>query len=1194
MSAKEFKALINPNAVFSTNANSQRMRAMRLQKDVGISMTKPVAVTELVKYERHLNVQIVVISGDEGNAIIYKGFKPMKDKIYLYLKTQHYHSIVNIKGFFVNKTLCTQCLTVYKRGAKHSCKFVCRTCERSNCVYDEESHACPDCNLICRNAECFVAHKEPREYTVGAKRGEERLSLCETYYRCKKCTKILDITKRDLESHQCGEWFCTCCSEFVVGEHLCYYRIRKPKSTSGRFLFYDFETSQDTVMTCEKGYANRPKDDCGDCIEGQLCAACRKCRNCHRSYCGLQQHIPNYVVCHSACDFCKDEDFTPASECARCGDRCATCCTRDKDGFAKPPCANGKCGRRERVFKGINTTHNFCQWLIAPQHRDTVVIAHNAKAFDSHFILGYCVENGIFPDVVYSGSKIMTMTIGEGLGMRFIDSLNFLPMALKKLPQALSLKQGLTKGQFPHFFNKAENWNFKAQSHPAAHFYGPDDMSKADREEFLAWYAENKDKPFDFQTEILSYTRADVAILREACMKFRDLILDVTTFEDSRMPGVDPFAHATIASSAMQIIRQLMLHEEHDVTLLDGRKGRGVLKRGQWTFEGESIEEDQIAETKFVKSPIPQIPVKGYGKHANDSEKAAIWLEWTAHKSSRHIQHSRNGGEYCIPGTRYHVDGFHEPTKTVYEFLGCYFHGHTCIKDRNKMYDKRTNSSFQSIYQRTMLRLQQIRNKGYTTVVKWECEYDAMLRSSEEFARFAATCDTVRPLKIRDSFFGGRVSPVKLFYEAAEDERIRYLDVTSLYPFINLTGRYPTDHPQIIRDNIDPTLESYYGLAKVKILPPRGLYIPVLPVRCEGKLLFPLCNKCSKLQNSENCTCTPDERALVGTWTTPEISAAVASGYEIVKVYEVYHFAETSTDPSGPGNIFQGYLELFLKVKQESSGYPSWVQSEEDKDRYIQYYFENQGIKLDKNKIAYNASLRLISKIYANSAWGKFIQRCNMEKSMYVKSTADLATVRNDPTKRISDFHIINEEYMVLEYYDAESFEEQSTFTNEILGTFTTSLARLHLLKILQTTGRNTLYFDTDSVVFVEKVGQQTLHTGDLLGQLTDELPQGRFIKLFMSTGPKSYSYRLDNNVTTMKIKGITLNHKNSQVIDFDMMKSVVFDAIEKVRLPPSKQITRVKHRGIVYNRPQSKLFRKVFSKRVMIPGSYDSLPYGY
>ena len=219
----------------------------------------------------------------------------------------------------------------------------------------------------------------------------------------------------------------------------------------------------------------------------------------------------------------------------------------------------------------------------------------------------------------------------------------------------------------------------------------------------------------------------------------------------------------------------------------------------------------------------------------------------------------------------------------MFEFLGCRFHGHHCMKDRKKTYDPRTNSSLENLYQRTLVRLQEIRNKGYNTVVIWECDFDKMMGANQELQEFAKTCDTVKPLKIRDSFFGGRVSPVMLYYEAQQGERIRYVDVTSLYPFIMLWGSYPLNHPVIINnpEEIDHTLESYHGLVKLKILPPRGLYIPVLPVRCGWKLLFTLCGKCARNEAKRRCKCSDADRAITGTWTTVEVKEALRQGMKL-------------------------------------------------------------------------------------------------------------------------------------------------------------------------------------------------------------------------------------------------------------------------------------------------------------------------
>ena len=51
---------------------------------------------------------------------------------------------------------------------------------------------------------------------------------------------------------------------------------------------------------------------------------------------------------------------------------------------------------------------------------------------------------------------------------------------------------------------------------------------------------------------------------------------------------------------------------------------------------------------------------------------------------------------------------------------------------------------------------------------------------------------------------------------------------------------------------------------------------------------------------------------------------------------EVYGYQVTLYDPETvKGGLFAQYIDTFLKLKSEASGYPSWVQCLEDKDRYI-------------------------------------------------------------------------------------------------------------------------------------------------------------------------------------------------------------------------------------------------------------------
>lgn len=61
------------------------------------------------------------------------------------------------------------------------------------------------------------------------------------------------------------------------------------------------------------------------------------------------------------------------------------------------------------------------------------------------------------------------------------------------------------------------------------------------------------------------------------------------------------------------------------------------------------------------------------------------------------------------------------------------------------------------------------------------------------------------------------------------EAEIRYVIVTSLYTTVNKYDEYPIGHPTIITHPEEQDIALYFGLAKGDILPPRGLYHPVLP-----------------------------------------------------------------------------------------------------------------------------------------------------------------------------------------------------------------------------------------------------------------------------------------------------------------------------------------------------------------------------
>ena len=94
---------------------------------------------------------------------------------------------------------------------------------------------------------------------------------------------------------------------------------------------------------------------------------------------------------------------------------------------------------------------------------------------------------------------------------------------------------------------------------------------------------------------------------------------------------------------------------------------------------------------------------------------------------------------------------------------------------------------------------------------------------------------------------------------------------------------------------------------------------------------------------------------------------AIEKGYEVLEIHEVWHWEETTDE------LFKAYVDMYLKIKQEASGYPKHSVTDEQKQQYIDEYYEHEGIRLDPNKIEYNPGLRLLAKLALNSLWGTYI-----------------------------------------------------------------------------------------------------------------------------------------------------------------------------------------------------------------------------
>lgn len=528
---------------------------------------------------------------------------------------------------------------------------------------------------------------------------------------------------------------------------------------------------------------------------------------------------------------------------------------------------------------------------------------------------------------------------GNSGPLKFIDSLSFLPMALAAFSSTFGITE-LKKGFFPYLFNTPDRQDYYGEW-PALSFYDPEGMMNKKKKELETWHAEQVacDQPFDFRKELRDYCESDVLLLKAGCQAFQKQLENQANF--------NPMGKSVTIASACNLYWR-MHHLPQDLIAVEPLRGwRGAqvnqsLKALQWLYYQESL-----------------IPKQG--------------------ACAFRIKHVRNGGEQSVlTATDSHfVDGFDPQRRTVYELHGCLCHG--CKKyyphPRDTLKHNATpDRTLEEKYLAPTAKTTELLLAGYLVKEIWECEWDIMVRDDPSVRAFLNGFDLVAPLNRVTPFFGERTGAVALHAVAdpSKGEEIRYVDVTSLYPWVNKTCEYPVGHPKITTHPGHLNIEQYFGVALVDILPTSGLFHPVLPVRSGNKLTFPLCQACITeeqsiplMQRSSACIHNNTERTLRGT-CTPEIQESIRQGYQLQNIHEVWHFPPHQRKTG----LFKDHVNMWLKIKQESAGWPRWYNTEEQKQQYISDYHAQEEITLDYAKVAKNPGRKATAKLMLNSFWG--------------------------------------------------------------------------------------------------------------------------------------------------------------------------------------------------------------------------------
>lgn len=124
---------------------------------------------------------------------------------------------------------------------------------------------------------------------------------------------------------------------------------------------------------------------------------------------------------------------------------------------------------------------------------------------------------------------------------------------------------------------------------------------------------------------------------------------------------------------------------------------------------------------------IRRLATNEFKPDIRDRNMAAFpWMNWLIKTKGIQILHQQNhGSEISI--CKYPVDGCHKPINDgnkpkIYQFHGCFWHGHKCTVTKN-VKDEKWHETREVKYIRTIEISEYLKKKGFDLVEMWECQF---------------------------------------------------------------------------------------------------------------------------------------------------------------------------------------------------------------------------------------------------------------------------------------------------------------------------------------------------------------------------------------------------------------------------------------------------------------------------------------
>ncbi len=827
--------------------------------------------------------------------------------------------------------------------------------------------SCPDCQCRCLTEECFRNHKP----------------ICRQRSKCDECGIV--YKRRKERPHRCGDTFCRVCfvyyDRFGAQPHVCTLRPPRAQSRYLRLVLWDTETIQGrdgehVPNAVGVSYETRP---------GWFSEVCYFDRDMeHPSHGEVTEDAFFFKYWPDRMDEKMESRFFKPRPAPRPSDlfmpaalpreEARSSCKRRREGFFDSECseedeaeeeeeeeeegdldpvlinerlqAEGEEGEDFEDFEG-SAINAFIVGHVNERFFGSAFLSHNGAKFDSILLLRALLKKNFRVKTVFDGNKLLLLEVAA-LKIFFMDSYRYLKMPLSEFSKRFpGMRCCEEKGIFPYSFNSKDNYGYEGPVPPRSFFIDRFTSSKKE-EKVDAYLAGEEGEIWNFRRRMHEYLLQDVQILRGGAVSLLKEFFELQEgFGQGRTAEVPFHAFSRpffTSSSLVHALWRTYGMPEDQIFLVENQRNQR---------KTSSLELEYLSFLNRGRSPSRQIRT-----------------------AFNHPRGQKRVGNYSL-------DGFDPTCNAAIEFMGCAVHGHSLERKDCPLSGGMGPLSLNP-YKKNLLTAQRdwkrkrefLEAEGMTVRCVWECEYLRMKETDPELRVFLEDLYEARPrerLALRDALRGGRTEAFCLLFDAFDepDREMFYMDLNSLYPFVAINNEFPVGRPEtFLGSNLETielgeegfvdssTGERIRGTVQADLHPPDSVFIPVLPVHSDGKLVFGLCGECIRKRQKSFCAHDEKERIIRGTWTTVEVEVAARNGYRVHKIHEIVGYRKALP-------VFRDFYTRLATIKIESEGYegdPNSLSLEEKEEQVRKINALMPGLNLKTENVRYNYPRRQFAK----------------------------------------------------------------------------------------------------------------------------------------------------------------------------------------------------------------------------------------